>query len=309
MIEERIDEAVWGKRAEGVAALEIELARMRRSVSAHAREQGVPEARASVLNLVVFATRDVHARRAAATIDDLAMRHPSRAIVVLADRRREGVAPGLQMHCRLSGPGGREQVSCEHILIRARGDVDDRIASAVIPLLLPDLPVFLWWTGTPPLDAPHFEELVGLADRLIVDSGDFARPAGTLPRLHAVARAGHGRHGLTDFNWTRITAWRELVSQFFDVPAWRPFLDGVTGLRIGFAVDADGREIHPSQALLLIFLAYTWLHSQLPPGLVPQGGQTGEPRASSVPLSGEPRRSHPHCADAGDNARYLHRVL
>src|SRR5207248_159896 len=82
---------------------------------------------------------------------------------------REGTAPGLQMHCRQSQPGGREQVSCEHILIRARGDVDDRIASAVIPLLLPDLPVFLWWTGTPPLDAPHFEELVGLADRLIVD--------------------------------------------------------------------------------------------------------------------------------------------
>jgi len=259
MIEERIDEAVWGKRAEGVAALELELARMRRSVSAHAREQGVAVARASVLNLVVFATRDVHARRAAATIDDLAMRHPSRAIVVLADRRREGIAPGLQMHCRQSQPGGREQVSCEHILIRARGDVDDRIASAVIPLLLPDLPVFLWWTGTPPLDAPHFEELVGLADRLIVDSGDFARPAGTLPRLHAVARAGHGRHGLTDFNWTRITAWRELVSQFFDVPAWRPFLDGVTGLRIGFAVDADGREIHPSQALLLI----GWFASRL----------------------------------------------
>src|SRR5205814_8652486 len=93
---------------------------------------------------------------------------------------------------------------------------------------------------------------VGVADRHVGDSGAVARPAGTLRRLHAVARAGHGRHGLTDFNWTRITAWRELVSQFFDVPAWRPFLDGVTGLRIGFSVDADGREIHPSQALLLI---------------------------------------------------------
>ena len=94
MIEERIDEAVWGTRADGVAALEIELARMRRSVSAHAREQGVPVARASVLNLVVFATRDVHARRAAATIDDLAMRHPSRAIVVLADQRARRARAG-----------------------------------------------------------------------------------------------------------------------------------------------------------------------------------------------------------------------
>ena len=259
MADQRIDEAVWGARADGVAALERELARMRRSMGAHAKEQAVPVARASVLNLVVFATRDAHARRAAATIDQLATRHPSRAIVLLADRQREGIAPGLEMHCHLSHPGGLQQVSYEQILIRARGDADQRLASAVIPLLLPDLPVFLWWTETPPVEAPYFEQLLGLADRLIVDSGDFARPDRTLARLHAVARAGHGRYGLTDFNWTRITAWRELVSQFFDVPAWRPFLDGVTGIRIGFAVDADGREIHPSQALLFI----GWLASRL----------------------------------------------
>jgi glucose-6-phosphate dehydrogenase assembly protein OpcA len=64
---------------------------------------------------------------------------------------------------------------------------------------------------------------------------------------------------VTDFNWTRITPWRELVMQFFDVPAWRRFLDTITGIRVGFAVDADGREIHPSQALLFI----GWLASRL----------------------------------------------
>jgi glucose-6-phosphate dehydrogenase assembly protein OpcA len=106
---------------------------------------------------------------------------------------------------------------------------------------------------------PYFDDLLGLADRLIVDSGDFARPDRTLPRLHAVARGGHGRYGVTDFNWTRITPWRELVMQFFDVPAWRSFLDTITGIRVGFAVDADGREIHPSQALLFV----GWLASRL----------------------------------------------
>jgi glucose-6-phosphate dehydrogenase assembly protein OpcA len=212
-----------------------------------------------VLNLVVFATREIHARRAAITIDELATRHPSRAIVVVADRDREGRPPDLEMHCHLPTPGEAHQVSYEQILIRARGDADRRLVSAVIPLLLPDLPVFLWWTETPPLDALHFDELLQLADRLIVDSADFARPGRTLPRLHAVARSGHGRYGVTDFNWTRITPWRELTSQFFDVPAWRPFLDGISGIRVGFAVDADGREIHPSQALLFI----GWLASRL----------------------------------------------
>jgi glucose-6-phosphate dehydrogenase assembly protein OpcA len=254
-----IDEAVWGTRADGVSALERELARLRRSSGAHAKEQGVAVARASVLNLVVFATREIHARRAAATIAELATRHPSRAIVIVVDRDRAGREPQLQMHCHLPLPGEAQQVTYEQILIRARGDADRRLASAVIPLLLPDLPVFLWWTETPPVDAPIFDELLGLVDRLIVDSGDFARPDRTLARLHAIARAGHGRYGVTDFNWTRITPWRELVMQFFDVPAWRPFLDTITGIRIGFAVDADGREIHPSQALLFI----GWLASRL----------------------------------------------
>lgn len=254
-----VDGSVWGAPAAGIDGIEHELSRLRRSRTAHSRELGVAVARASVLNLVVFATRETHARRAARTIADLAIRHPSRAVVILADREHATGISELALYCRLAGSGATQQVSYEQILIRARGDADARLASAVIPLLLPDLPVFLWWTGTPPLTATHFDALLTLADRLIVDSADFARPDRTLAEIAAVARNGHGRYGVTDFNWTRLTPWRDLVAQFFDVPAWRPFLDGITGVRVGFAVDADGREIHPSQALLFA----GWLASRL----------------------------------------------
>lgn len=255
-----VDPALWGARASGVAALERELARMRRVQTAHAAEQGHVVARASVLNLVVHATREVHAKRAAATIGELAQRHPSRAIIVHADRERPpGLEAQLAMHVHLTAPDATRQVSYEQILIRARGDSDERLASAVIPLLLPDLPVFLWWTGTPPLDERQFDDLLALADRFIVDSADFARPDVTLPRIARACESGRGRYGVTDFNWTRLTPWRDLVAGFFDVPEWREFLPHVTGLRVGFAVDADGRDIHPSQALLLI----GWLASRL----------------------------------------------
>lgn len=255
-----VDTDLWGGRASGVAALERELARMRRVQSASAAEQGHVVARASVLNLVVHATREVHARRAAETIAELAQRHPSRAIIVHADRDRSpGVEAQLSMHCHLPAADAARQVSYEQILIRARGDSDLRLASAVIPLLLPDLPVFLWWTGTPPLDERQFDDLLAFADRFIVDSADFARPDVTLPRIARICVSGRGRYGVTDFNWTRLTPWRDLVAGFFDVPQWRAFLPHVTGLRVGFAVDADGRDIHPSQALLLI----GWLASRL----------------------------------------------
>ena len=260
-----IDRAVWGAPADGVSSLERELARQRRARTAHARE-GQMVARASVLNLVVFAEREVHARRAARTIAELAFRHPSRAIVLWTDRGRTRRAEAahdtktrLRMHCELSEADEVHQVCYEQILVRALGDTYERLASAVIPLLLPDLPVFLWWTDTPPFGGRHFTDLIDLADRLIIDSADFARPDIALPQVAEVCRLGRGRYGVTDFNWTRLTPWRELVAAFFDVPLMRPYLDAVTGIRIGFTVDADGREVHPSQALLLL----GWLASRL----------------------------------------------
>lgn len=255
-----VDTAFWGSEAKGVAALERELMRLRRAQSAHARELGRPLARASVLNLIVFAEREVHARRAATSIADLALRHPSRAIVLVADRGpREGIEGRIEMHCHLPIPDGAKQVCYEQILVRARGDTDTRLASTVIPLLVPDLPVFLWWTGTPPTGGRAFGDLVGLADRLIVDSADVARPEIVLPGLARLSAQAHGLFGLTDLNWTRLTPWREVVTAFFDVPAWRAYLDRIIGVRVGFAVDMDGRDLNPSEALLLI----GWLASRL----------------------------------------------
>lgn len=254
------DTTFWGSLQGGVAALERELTRLRRAQSAHARELGRPIARASVLNLIVYADREEHARRAARSIADLALRHPSRAIVVLTDRGpRDAVENRIDMHCRSPIPDGARQVCYEQILVRAHGEVDDRLASAVIPLLVPDLPIFLWWTGTPPLGARSFGDLLRLTDRLVVDSADFARPELTLPVIARISEAARGRFGLTDLNWTRLTPWREIATSFFDVPSWRYFLDRITGLRVGFAVDMDGRDIHPSQALLFV----GWLASRL----------------------------------------------
>ena len=255
-----IDESVWGAHVGTIAGLERELMRLRRAATAHAREQGHTVARASVLNLVVYADREIHAMRAAASTGRLSRRHPSRVIVVLGDRTREGVDASVELHCHVPRPDESAEVYFEQILARVRGDADERVASVVIPLLVPDLPTFLWWTGTPPSDARRFDDLVALADRLIVDSADFARPDVTLKVVSDIARTTSGRRfGLTDLNWTRLTPWRELIAAFFDVAAWRPSLDSIVGVRVGFGVDMDGRDIHPSQALLLI----GWLASRL----------------------------------------------
>lgn len=255
-----VDPAVWGRPAASVADVEDALARMRRGRSTHQREQAATVARAAVVNIVIVATREVQARRAARTASELAMRHPSRSIVVLGERDAAmDAAPRISLYSLAPGSDRSDAVHYEQVLLRTGGDVADRLSSVIVPLLVPDLPVFLWWTGTPPIGKRHFEDLVAMSDRLVVDSADFARPELTLPELSRVCVLGAKRCALTDLNWPRVTCWRELVTQFFDVPSWHAWLDRIDGIRIGFAVDADGRQIHPSQALLLV----GWLASRL----------------------------------------------
>jgi glucose-6-phosphate dehydrogenase assembly protein OpcA len=265
-----VDVAVWGERAPSVGALERELARARRGRAARTGES-FAVARAAVVNIVVLATREAHALRAARTVGRLSLRHPSRTVIVLADRRADpGSAHAIELHLAAGSADGSGQVHFEQVLVRARGQVRERVMSVIEPLLVPDLPVFAWWTGTPPIGSDHFADIVSLADRLLIDSADFARPERTIPELAGMCIAGTRRCALTDLNWARLTAWRELLTQFFDVPAWRALLPAVDGVRVSFAVDADGREIHPSQALLLI----GWLASRL-------GWRASEPLAPS----------------------------
>ena len=61
----------------------------------------------------------------------------------------------------------------EVIWLRLRGAMAAAPASLVLPLALSDLPVFLRWRGEPPFGAPHFEQLVDIADRLVVDSSEW----------------------------------------------------------------------------------------------------------------------------------------
>ena len=105
-----VDASVWGPGAEGVAALERELMRVRRGRAAHQREQVAALARAVVVNIVVLATREEHALRASRTARELAMRHPSRAIVVLTDRRPEGVTPAISLRAQVSAVDRFDQV-------------------------------------------------------------------------------------------------------------------------------------------------------------------------------------------------------
>src|SRR5262245_47136371 len=121
-------------------------------------ESGEPHqavTRTCVLNLIVVTGGGKAAEHATETVAKLTGRHPNRAFVISAapNARKDVLDAWAQMHCQMPSPG-RPLVCGEQISIDARGAAVDRVPGTLLPLLIPDVPVMLWWPRGAPLDDP-----------------------------------------------------------------------------------------------------------------------------------------------------------
>lgn len=140
----------------------------------------------------------------------LAERHPSRTIVLVPEPERED---GLEAHVDVevfpSGEG--RQICAETIRIRLGGRRASAPASVVQPLFLPDLPVFLRWRGVPGFGSDPFESLVGVVDRLIVDSTEWP----DLPGAYGELAPFFEEAAVSDIAWARTGRWRVLLASLW----------------------------------------------------------------------------------------------
>jgi glucose-6-phosphate dehydrogenase assembly protein OpcA len=236
----------WEMRGTTVRAVESELGRLWQEATSESpdadpvvTEKGAPTARTSVMNLIVTVPDEATGDRILATLLGLGQRHPSRAIVLLADPDATGdpLDARIGTHCR-DGESGAGRICFEQLALTVRGEAARHLDGIVAPLLIHDLPIDVWWPGDPPFDNPVFHQLVDLGDRLIVNASDFGDLPGGLKRLAAIRR----RSGVGDIAWERLTPWHELTAQFFDAPRFRRYLANLSRLRIQYAVAEPGSD-------------------------------------------------------------------
>lgn len=196
-----------------------------------ARTRAGSPAMGMVMTLVIVVDED-DAEDAMRVAREAAHEHPARVLgVILGDARGAGVV-NAQVGTGSGWTG-------ETALIRLKGEVVKHPESVVLPLLLPDSPVALWWPTDPPED-PAADPLGQLAQRRITDA------AGA---THAKAKAIHVQcqryvRGNTDLAWTRITPWRALLAAALDQHPLK-----VTGASV------EAERISPSADLLVAWLA------------------------------------------------------
>jgi glucose-6-phosphate dehydrogenase assembly protein OpcA len=196
--------------------------------------------RASVANLVVVTPTRAAGQRALAAVEELGSRAPSRCVVLIAEppEGRQGVRSWARVVNRRPDQG--PEVVWEEVVVQTNVH-PSHLTAVVLPLLLPELPVFTWWEGTPPFDQQVFDELTSVTDRLIVDSAAFADPLADLRRL--AAAVGQVAPAVTDCAWGRLTPWRELLAAPFGAPGLRPALDRIRWLRVDSVEPTAGQEL------------------------------------------------------------------
>jgi len=202
-----------GARSPG--RIERELARLRMN------EDGSLGARASVLNLIVV-TSEEYAPEVARVVCELSGKYPSRAILMVSDPEEveANLEIGLSAFCsvRRGMPGGsRNQVCAEQITMHVEGPPAEHLESLAGPVLIPDLPVFLWYPEGGLPGSPGCEGMAALADRLILDSGAPGDCEASLQGM-AVLLEQVGVPAIGDLQWAALSPWRSLLADLFAPP-------------------------------------------------------------------------------------------
>jgi glucose-6-phosphate dehydrogenase assembly protein OpcA len=237
---------IWSERDTTISRIAAHLAQLWTSTTddggPHVQEKGLPHARASVLNLIVTVPDALAADRVVHTLLGLGFRHPSRAIVLVADPTADGppLDAAVSAHCHPTTDAG-DQVCFEEVVLTIRGEAAEHLNGVVAALLIHDLPTHVWWPGDPPFSDPVFDQLVEVADRLIVDPSDFSDLLLGLRRLASLRR----RSGIGDLSWKRLGWWQELTAQFFDAPRFRRYLPNLNRLSIHYALPGSGGALPP----------------------------------------------------------------
>lgn len=223
-------------------------------------EDAVMRSRAA--NVMLFVTSDAALKESQQTIRELALLHPCRALVMLAarDEPDRDIEMFVSAYCQTERRSQKAELCCEEITLEARGKFASELPSAAIPLLVPDLPVFLWWHDVTQFSDDCFLPLSHAAERLVIDSVDLS--AGNLD-LNVVAqlfsRKSSEAIAVSDINWARLTSWRALLANFYDIQEYRAALADLSSVRIDYVGPAANVEGIATQPLLMA----GWLASRL----------------------------------------------
>jgi len=238
-----------------------------------------PVLRACSMNLVVVC--DDGERELAATtelVGRIAETVPGRALVVGPPRPNGADALDVYVSAHCHRGAGGAQVCSEQVTIEPSCSTLDRVPGTILQLLVEDLPVYTWWRRRGLDGEPLFDPLAGLSDTWVLNSTGTTRPQPHLESLRALAAREPWPGCVVDLAWVSLEPWRDAIASFFDNPAVRPALGGITRI----AISTGGPAAACGATVAGAYLA-GWIASRV--GLHPEGAVWRREDGGAVALS------------------------
>ena len=181
--------------------------------------------RACAGNLIALAGERIGAGHLLNVLPGVAQQHPLRSLLAYGEEAQDRPeVPGdmplrawISAQCSVPVAGG-PQVCSEVITLAAAQGTEDTVTNLLASILIPDLPVYIYLPLFTPALGGVAAQLANWANLLILDSRSSGYgPAGE-PGLARLLTSPPAGVPVRDLQWARLTAWRDLVSQFFDAP-------------------------------------------------------------------------------------------
>ncbi|HKE01633.1 MAG TPA: glucose-6-phosphate dehydrogenase assembly protein OpcA [Planctomycetota bacterium] len=269
-----------------LVAIERELQQLWKSAAeASAREGGGPVTRACSMTLVAACSNDMQLQHVTRVVESVAASNPGRAILVRVDL--EDAEPRLDAEvsamCSTSGRAGQPRVCHEQVRLHASGSRIDAVASALVALLVPDVPAYVWAPCEKLLARPLVAAMAQDADALVLDSRRLSDPWTALGRAWELTLEHRGhplrRFGLHDLAWASLRPWFDAVARTLTAggPETDERVRTIERIRVGHV----GRDGAPRESVSALLLA-AWIASRL--GWSSLGG-----RVDLVPTAGQDR--------------------
>jgi hypothetical protein len=226
--------------------IEGEIARIRERES----NPYVSGIKTNLFNLVIYrGPRGGTEDPAAAALQSLLGKRPARIITLEAGGGEE---TGVTVAGRCFPDKRNRGVCFEEIGIQGSEDSPAMDCGSWSPLLIRDLPVFMWWLGSLSPLPGMLLSAADLIDKLIIDSSaSGGQPLVTFSRLALIREKTRGVMGVSDLAWRRTFPLRMNVARLFNPPESRGRLSVVNAVELRGGEDPEA---------LLFFL---WLASRL----------------------------------------------
>jgi glucose-6-phosphate dehydrogenase assembly protein OpcA len=209
----------------------IDLVRIKQLLQQARERGGQSQETVCTLNLVAIYFTAQQYERASDALEAAGAMHPCRLVVLVADASVETES----ITARVSVVRQAGAISMERVVLTATGRGVRHLESAMLGLLLPELPMVVVWGGRPMGDL--LQRAVESADRIIIDSG--ARPPVFLnDTAQLVARGAP----IGDLAWARIFPWQGLAADVLDLPNLREHRGNIKKARVvcAGALGAEG---------------------------------------------------------------------